>query len=172
MQDRWSRSIEHRTLPTPEQARELYGEFAGEALRGVLVFDRMEEVAQRRLIADTAFVIARTVSEYEGHYRSTSPDVVWSALNQAYKPKTADESAFGRFRRDLGKSARIVHNTIFAMLEAGVKTRAELANIRQAPMDELRGLRDVVWHRTEEDVSVLERIDDLAFPRPEDLPEL
>lgn len=168
MQDRWIRpDAGHRTLPTPEQARDLYAEFAGEVLRGFPVFDRMEEAAKGRLVDDTSRVIAGIVFDYGGRYRRTSPDVAWSALSQAYSVRTAHKSAYGRFRQALDKSARVVYKTAFAMLEAGVRTKEDLANIGKPPSDELYGMRSGLMR-----VSTRRGIGDALLPLPVDLPEL
>jgi len=167
-----SADLTPRVLSTPERARELYSGMAREVLRDVPLLDRMGEDVQERLIADTAHVIATIVFKHGGHFRNTSPDVAWSALTQAYPRRTANGSATGRFILTLGKSARGAYFTAFAMLEAGVSTREELARIGRAPEDPLLGLRRGL-RRVEKDVSAKTgSMDETVLPRLDDLAEL
>lgn len=143
MLDRWTRPgiVERGALPTPEQATALYAKLAGEVLKGFSKFDGMEEAAQGKLVADTAYVIAGIEFNYGGQLRTASPEAAWSALIQGHPERTANRSATGRFIRTLGKSARGAYFTAFAMLEAGVSTRAELAKVGKPPPDRLFGVR-------------------------------
>ena len=131
-------------LPTPTEARLTYSNIAAEALKGVSVFEQMDEIGKEHITDDTAYVIAITLYKYGGHLLRTSPDVAWSGLNQAHSTKKATQnSSFGRFKTTLDDVvARRVYGIVFAMLESGVKTREELDAIRNGPPDVLAGMRD------------------------------
>ena len=139
--DKWGRPDAARKAPrTPEEEKVRRLKIATEVLTGVSVFDQMKEDKQASVIDNTVEVVAVILARYGGRFRSTNPDLIWSALSWGYSAKTADSYAFGKFRKALDYSARAVCRTLCAMLEAGVDTRELLDALGKPPPDPLEGM--------------------------------
>lgn len=142
MTDRWNRPDSKGAKlakSAEEEKADRYSCLAQEALAGAR-FDALSDEDRQEATKSTIYLIDYIISRVGGKFRRSSPDVLWSTLEQSLRSMSKNEkekSTFGRFRVIMDQGSRVIFDRLYAMLEAGVDTVAQL----QAPKDSLIGLR-------------------------------